>query len=108
MWQFTGIVARQSSNEQQWPWHEYGIDSLPELVSQFGNAQTRRHDDRGNPGDAGLGPLIGLAHKERPVYDTRNGIQLVIQIRQRAAFAGDVDQVRQASVQQESVRTGNL
>ena len=51
---------------------------------------------------------LRLAQKERAVDHARNGVELRIQIAERAALAGDVDQVGGPAVQQEFLVAGDL
>src|SRR5215469_11811917 len=46
--------------------------------------------------------------EECAVLDPGNGVELVIEVGEGAALAGDVDQVRYASVQQKAPGTGHL
>src|SRR5215475_4462536 len=46
--------------------------------------------------------------EERAILDPGNGVELVVEVRERAALARDVHQVRHASMQQETLRTGHL
>ena len=57
-----------------------------------------------HPGGAGG----AVAQEERAVCHTGDGIQLCVQIAERTALAGDVDQVGRTAVQKEFLLPGNL
>src|SRR5215469_5983634 len=46
--------------------------------------------------------------EERAILDPGNGVELVVEVGERAALACDVHQVRHASMQQETLRTSHL
>ena len=68
----------------------------------------RGHHAGGDAGHLGVRGARVLEVEERPVEHAGDRVQLVIEVGERAALAGDVDQVGEAPVQQEAPLAGDL
>src|SRR5665647_2267649 len=98
--QFAGAVARQRIQQHQRSWHENGVDTLPQGRQQSGRLHTGC-DGKGHQAGHAVAIVICLiGHEKRAVDHTRHGIELVVQVVERAAFTRDVDEVGSAAVQQ--------
>ena len=106
--QFAGGVTWQLLDQQQRPWQEYRIDAGAQGPDDVCGIELWGHDQRGEPRDAGERGFRIVAHEERAVDDARNRVELVIEIGERAALAGDVDQIGRTPMQQEMLLANRL
>ena len=78
--------------------HEDRLELAPQCGDHRLGIQRRRHD-KGNRPHHALGHFVG--HPEGAVLDALDAVQVEVQVRQRAALAGHVDQVVGAAQQLE-------
>ena len=71
-----------------WPRQEHRLDAFPQLFQDIGYLDARGDHQRREP------VRLIISRKDEPVDDTRDFVQAVIEIRQRSAFAGNIDHVR--------------
>src|SRR5690349_13417369 len=103
--QLAGLVARQLVDQAQRPRQERRVDALAQRREDRIAGEPWRDRERGEPRDR---LLAGGRHHERAVAHAGDGIQVVVEARERGALARDVDQIGGAAVQDEAARAAAL
>ena len=79
------------------------IDALAQMVEEGFRVESGSDHGRRKPLRARQAAAAGLAQEKYAVEDSGNAVQLGVQIDERAALAGHVDQVGGAAVQDELI-----
>ena len=98
--QFAGTVARQLLKKDQRPWHEHRVEALAQCSLQLPIFKAGRHDKGAEAGHAGI--RFTFRQEKRGIDDAGDLHDLVIEIGQRGALAGDIDQIGMPSMQDET------
>ena len=106
--ELAGAVARQAGDHDQWPRQEHRIDALAQRLGKRAASSCGATTQAATRATPVWEPRASSTWKNAPSSTPRNRVQLVVEVGERAALAGDVHEVRLAAVQEEAVPAGHL
>src|SRR5215472_14512977 len=105
--ELAGAGARQTRHQQQRARQEHRIDAPAELRGDRRGVEPRRDHAGAHPGH-GCIVTGGVTVKEGAIEHAGDGVELMVEVGEGAALAGDVDEICQAAMQQEATPAEHL
>jgi len=91
--QLARFIAGQGFHLQQRARQEHRVDAIAQLREDLRCIEPGRHHQGGEPRDPCHRVVFVLAYEEGAVDDAWNAVELMVQVTEGAALAGNIDQV---------------